>query len=340
MSLYTNAASAQRQLILSRVSSLRFEPSNDKTSPSNQKASTASRNLFSPLQRRADSSANIPVKDGTQSVSTMSDKSEQMTPTSIEGVTAKMTSTHLYPAKTTNTPTTFPEPGKFIGRLGTRTPAKITIDRRCKETIFSAKHSLDCSDISAILQEKKKRRTGIFNVSDGWVLFSCSTPDKENNIRSLSSNTRHSYSTAKRTSRKEKQGSLGDVYDFQLNRLAMKPCDRDKYSPSNEAKEDEDDKSSRSDLYFFSPIKCNLKDDQNEEQVDEEFANSNRVDDEALLTPTEINFDDDDQDILSMKRKTANEEDTEKVSFVDDNDGIFDDEEAPFAAFARDYFNN
>ena len=336
MSLNTNAASAQRELIRSRVSSLRFESPNNNTSPSHQKTPTASGILFSPLHR-AKSLSTDTIKHETQLMST----AERVTPTSIEVVTQKMTSTHLYPKKpTTNNPTTFPEPGKFIGKLGTRTPAKITIERRCKErnhkTSFSAKHSLDCSDISATVKESKKRRTGIFNRSDGWVLLSSSTLDKSNTIRSVSTKTRNSYSTATRKSSAKTQGSLGDVYDFQLNRLAMKPCDRYQYSPSNETKDDEDDKNSRSYFCFFSPIRCHPKDERNEEPSGNRFVDlSSLGDNETLLTPMEINFDN-----FYQEEKRMNKEEIEEVSIVNDNDGIFNDEEAPFAAFAREYFKD
>lgn len=167
------------------------------------------------------------------------------------------------------------------------------------------------------------------------MLFSCSTPNTRNTIRPLTGRT-----TVK-TLRKEQKGALGDIYDYQLDRLTMKPSERDKYSPMNHTQDDKQEEDS-GEVTFFSPIKCGLVETEQskEETTNDKHEQDDTMDEEdtLLLTPVEINFDDDHQD-LYLGHKTF-ENDNMGESTATGNDEVFDDEEAPFAALARDYFND
>lgn len=320
MSLYNGAASAQRKQILSRVSSLRFD--------STYNPSPASKELFSPLQYKPTSKrTTIPNSARTTHKAEHPVEAEN-TPTTVEGVTQKLSSTHLRirHAETVKTPAAFPQPGDFIGKLGTKVTINSKENARMNQQntrISSGKHSLDGTSH----REQKKRRMNLFNISDGWMLFSCSTPNTKNAVRPLSSRA-----TAAKT-KSEQKGSLGDIYDYQLDRLSMKPSERDKYSPMNNAQSQQEDE--RNEIAFFSPIKCPLDEEQIEkDSVEDDKVNDETMDeDDTLLTPVEINFDDDSQDGFAGLHTAEDENDAS--SGVHDHDLVFDDDDAPIAAWAR-----
>jgi hypothetical protein len=327
---HTNAVSAQRQQILSRVSSLRFEPTtndSDNAPPPQETANRGNNILFSPLRYKptlnhssyhATARANDNVKSSSSST-----EAERLTPTtvSIEGVTQKLSSTHLH-RKTT--PHSFPEPGEFLGKLGARTPAKVTVG---KENNLSnlTKHSM----VHNFHRDTKKRRFS--NASGGWISSYRSTPISKRLFRG---------SAVGKSTTKERQ-SLGGIYDYQLDRLAMKTCDRYKLSPTKNGVEEASDVLNENEerlceIPFFSPIQCNPSIGlQNEQKHDE--CND---DDDTLLTPVEIDFDENSYHDLFAVRNVKMTDDMEESSNVDSDNAVFDDDEAPFAAFARQYFKD
>lgn len=279
-----------------------------------------------------------------------------MTHKSVEGVTQKLSSTYLE----SKTSISFPKPGIFdlhraaalrfrssnhlterdikwteymIGKLGAHTP-KVSADPTFKEnnslnSTKQTKHPMASSvdDTASILHDKKKRRTNLLSASDGWMKFNmCSTTPSTKSSCYRSPSTRSTTVSL----RKEQQRSLGDIYDYQLDRLAMKPCDRDRHFPRSLSCGEDDE---RSEDVFFSPIRYDLSTNQDKEQSEDEDESTIKHDtDNQLLTPDEINFDDVCQENLSCKEAYDNEDTMDKAS-----DDIVNDEENPFAAFARDY---
>eukprot|EP00956_Cyclotella_meneghiniana_P008521 scaffold11537_cov73-Cyclotella_meneghiniana.AAC.7 len=315
------------------------------------------RNQFSPLHHKPQTSrVNQPtnVSSENRARSTAS----QMTKKSVEGVTQKLSSTYLE----SKTSISFPKPGEFdihraaalrftssnhsierdinrteymIGKLGAHTskvaPYSTFQENNPSNSTKPIKHSMASSvegEVS-ILRDKKKRRTNLFSTADEWMKFNaCVTTPNASSSRYRSQSTR----STTMTSRKEKQGSLGDIYDYQLDRLAMKPRDRHRhYFPRSLSSEDDESLREDEDL-FFSPIRYDRLMNQDKEQTNEKSTIKN--DSDKLLTPVEINFDDVCEEIFSSK-KTSGDEDMDEAF----DDG-FNDEENPFAAFARDYLKD
>jgi hypothetical protein len=318
MSLHAGAASAQRQQILSRVSSLSFD--------STYHPSPASKKVFSPRQYKP-TSKRTTIPDSAR---TTNREHPDEAVNTVEGVTQKLSSTHLRHAETVKSPAAFPQPGDFIGKLGAKvvtSNSKENASMNPNTLTSGGKHSLD----GTTHRDQKKRRMNLFNISDGWMLFTCTTPNDKTVIRPLSSRA-----TSAKT-KKEHKGSLGNIYDYQLDRLSMKPSERDKYSPMNHTQDEQDAESGE--IAFFSPIKCRLDGEQSHEDdaEDEEFNDGTMDGDDTLLTPVEINFDEDSQ-VNFVGLHTA-EVEIDAYSRVNDRDLVFDDDEAPIAALARNYFN-
>ena len=275
MSLYASATSAQRQQILSRVSSFKFDSS---YAASSSPPPTAAATLFSPLPYKP-SFKQTAKKRHKQSAGT-----ERQTPsTSLEGMTQTFSMTHLRP----KTPLSYRQPGECIGRLGTRRSLEETVPR----------------------DKKKRQKMQHGSTPPPWI--------KQNHRRLISGKSSSMRNDPTTT-------SLGDIYDYQLNRLAMKSTDRPR-SPVNDNNlrtKGKDTDNLTEMIPFFTPIRCHSF----KETKKNDDSNDHPYDDNILLTPVEINFDEDfhHDRVCTTETIPATKEDEDK---------------APLAAFAREFLN-
>lgn len=278
--------------------------------------------------------------------------------TDINDVTQKLASTHVnisYKGKqpavvssninqTTSfvqTLPSFPQPGgAFLGRE-VRSTTKHTMEYEYTQTPKKQRRSAVClppgttfvysKDTMTFLTKKthsSDSNSGEFNMNEG-ALFNSTTPAPIKDTSSTPctrSYSRRPLPASRRTKENKRQQrmALGDIYDYQLNRLAMNPKDRHLHSPKKTLdgiSEDEDDS-------CFTPIAFRLSgnnatveyDESNESKSAEESTQNNSFDDDKLLTPVDIFFGYED----------ANRPVEESQVDVDDN---------PFAEFARNYLN-